>query len=318
MLESLAKRWFLLAVVAAAGALLTTRALAANCPGADPDALAWLDKMSRSLREVSYQGVVTFQRGEDMQVIQLSHRVADGKASERLTQLTGQGAGVVRVDHPLHCIHPGQQLLSISADLRAGRCGVARHYRFSIAGEERVAGRQAVQIRIEPRDMYRYGYVMDMDRVTGLLLKSETVGPGEKILEKLQFANLSYSNDTADGEQVDLVHEAGHPHPDLPATVGRAGMGWDVNWLPRGFTATDHPAANTRRRTYTDGLAVFSVFLESLSREMRAGEGVARSGGTTSYTRGMHLSGRPVLVTVIGEVPVNTARMVADSISGAN
>ena len=28
----------------------------------------------------------------------------------------------------------------------------------------------------------------------------------------------------------------------------------------------------------------------------------------------MHLADRPVLVTVIGEVPVNTARMVADSI----
>ncbi len=40
-----------------------------------------------------------------------------------------------------------------------------------------------------------------------------------------------------------------------------------------------------------------------------------RSGGTTSYTRGMKLSGQPVLVTVIGEVPVNTARMVADSVA---
>ena len=41
---------------------------------------------------------------------------------------------------------------------------------------------------------------------------------------------------------------------------------------------------------------------------------MVRTGGTTSYTRGMHLAGRPVLLTVIGEVPLNTARMVADSI----
>ncbi len=51
-----------------------------------------------------------------------------------------------------------------------------------------------------------------------------------------------------------------------------------------------------------------------LPGDIKAGEGVVRHGGTTSYTRGMHMSGKPALVTVIGEVPVNTARMVADSI----
>ena len=81
--------------------------------------------------------------------------------------------------------------------------------------------------------------------------------------------------------------------------------------------ATDAAADGTARRTYTDGLAVFSVFLEELGREIRPGEGVVRSGGTTSYTRGMDLTGQPVLITVIGEVPVNTARMVADSVAWA-
>ena len=61
-------------------------------------------------------------------------------------------------------------------------------------------------------------------------------------------------------------------------------------------------------------LAVFSVFLEKLDREIRPGEGVARKGSSTSYTRGVKLAGEPVLLTVIGEVPVNTARMVADSV----
>ena len=69
------------------------------------------------------------------------------------------------------------------------------------------------------------------------------------------------------------------------------------------------------RRTFTDGLAVFSIFLELLSQDITPGEGVVRSGGTVSYTRGMSMSGMPVLVTVIGEVPLNTARMVADSVT---
>ena len=84
--------------------------------------------------------------------------------------------------------------------------------------------------------------------------------------------------------------------------------------MPRGFTLTDAAAAKTSRKTYTDGLAVFSVFVEELTREIRPGEGVVRDGGTTSYTRGLRLAEQPILVTVIGEVPVNTARMVADSV----
>lgn len=297
--------------------LVVSRVAASACPDADAEALAWLDRMSHSLQEVNYHGVVTFQRGDEMQAMQVSHTVVDGLATERLTELTGQGAEVVRVNHPLECIHPGHLLLQVGADLQAGRCGVAEFYRFSVAAGELVAGRQAVQIRIEPRDMYRYGYIMELDHETGLLLKSTTVDRGDKILEKFQFASLSYAPESGAGAESHVVHLAQHPHPGGAVAPGESvGRAWGVNWLPQGFTATDEPAADAGRRTYTDGLAVFSVFLEVLSGDIRPGEGVVRTGGTTSYTRGMHLAGQPVLVTVIGEVPLNTARMVADSISG--
>ena len=102
--------------------------------------------------------------------------------------------------------------------------------------------------------------------------------------------------------------------PEQPALHVPVGRAWAVGWVPRGFTPTDSSAGISGRRTYTDGLAVFSVFLEDLEREIRPGEGLVRSGGMISYTRGMRLTSQPVLVTVIGEVPVNTARMVADSV----
>lgn len=290
---------------------------AETCPETDATALSWLDRMSRSLHQVSYHGVVTLQRGNDMQVMQVSHSVSGDSSSERLTQLTGQGAQVERIDHPLECIHPGHKLLQLGVDLQSGHCGIARHYRFSVGDGERVAGRNAVRIRIEPRDMYRFGYVMELDRETGLLLKSETIGRGHRVLEKFQFANLSYAGDIPQGTEVNVIHRARHPHPRAPSEPGVFATRWGLRWVPQGFTATDNPGADTGRRTYTDGLAVFSVFLEELSREIRPGEGIVRNGGTTSYSRGMSLTGQPVLVTVIGEVPVNTARMVADSVNWA-
>ncbi len=299
----------------AAALMLPSLALASACPQADREAIHWLDKMSRSANEVSYHGVVTYQRGgEDMQVVQVAHSVGQGTTSEQLTQLTGQGAQVVREGHPLDCIHPGHKLLLLGEEFQQGRCGIAEHYRFRVTDGERIAGRKAVRILIEPRDMYRHGYIMELDRATGLLLKTMTLGRGERVLEKFQFADLSFEEKPSGSPDIDVIHHAGHPAPGA-ANAGRSvSRPWDVGWLPGGFTPTDSQAPEAGRRTFTDGLAVFSVFLEELEREIKAGEGVARTGSTISYTRGRRLVESPVLVTVVGEVPVNTARMVADSV----
>ena len=291
-----------------------TWAWAAVCPDTDPRALSLLDKMSRNIQQISYHGVATLQRDGDMQVLQLSHVVDQDSSAERLTELTGQGAQVERATHPLDCIHPGQQMLRLGAALQAGDCNIARQYRLRVSGGERIAGRNAVRIEVDPRDMYRFGYIMYLDQETGLLLKSETIGRGSRVLEKFQFAHLSYNEAMPEISGVTVTHQARHPDPHTQTISAPVSRAWTVSWLPRGFTPADRSLGISGRRTYTDGLAVFSVFLEDLKHEIRPGEGLVRDGGTTSYTRGMLVAGEPVLVTVVGDVPVNTARLVADSI----
>ncbi|NND65987.1 MAG: negative regulator for alginate biosynthesis [Halioglobus sp.] len=289
--------------------------VSAQCDGLDSEAVKWLDMMANSSRAVSYHGVMTLQRGSDMQVVQVSHLISGENSQDVMTQLTGQGAQVHQ-DHPLHCEHPGQDLMRIGDRVRAGDCGIAAQYRFSVNKGDRVAGRRSVQIRVEPRDMYRYGYVMSLDRKTGLLLKTETLGHGERQLERFQFANLQINSAIPNSaSEVELKLEASHPHPDHAGDSAALANPWQVRWLPPGFTLTDAVADTQARRTYTDGLAAFSVFIEDLDHPIEPGEGLVRKGGTTSYTRGMEVDARPMLVTVLGEVPVNTARMVADSVN---
>jgi sigma-E factor negative regulatory protein RseB len=297
--------------------LAATGAIASVCSGTDAVALEWLEKMSKNMREVNYQGVVTLQRGDDMQVLQVSHFVDHGHSSERLTELTGQGAQVERGEHPLDCLHPGDKLLRLSQMLRDDRCGIAEQYRFTVVDDERVAGRKTVRINIEPRDIFRFGYAMSLDRETGLLLKSRIINHGHKTLETTQFAQISYTDDVPATSDVDVVHEAQHPHPGSPPVNVASTRHWTVGWVPRGFSATDSSPGINGRRSFTDGLAVFSVFLENLDQQLRPGEGLVMLGGTTTYTLGRRLGGQPVLVTVIGEIPVNTARMVADSVAWA-
>ena len=229
---------------AALAALLTLAGLpavvqgqtTAVCADTDPEALAWLERMSRSSQHLSFHGVVTLQQGDSVQFLQMSHSVDDAGTTENMTRLNGQGARVERHEHPLHCVHPGHKLLRVSESLAEGNCGVAEHYRFQTAPGERVAGRSAVRVLVQPRDMYRYGYVMELDRDTALLLKARVIGPGNRVLERFQFADLSYDSDAHLERDTEVVHQAQHPHPGISMSDEAPTRGWQVRWLPGGFT----------------------------------------------------------------------------------
>lgn len=300
-----------------------------RCEDADTDALDLLERMSRAGAAVGHRGLATLQRGGDMRVLQI-HRDTDGEAiTDTLTLLTGQSAQVVRAGHPETCIHPGHTLLRLQQD--AGDvCGVAAHYRLTLEPGDRVAGRATRKIIAQPRDMYRYAHVLEIDEQTAQLLKVTTLTTDGRPLEQFQYASLTLSGAGDAAPDVDAQvesqpmpaapyrHPASHPDgnveagpsPLVPAPVA---LQWRPGWLPDGFVATRDAAAGPRQ-TYTDGMASFSVFLETVNTAMQPGEGAVREGSTLAYTRGLSLGGSPVLVTVIGEVPVNTARIVADSV----
>ena len=305
-------RWLPALLLAAGGAA----ALAQGCPKTDPEAMALLEALAGRAGAVSYEGVLTLQRGSSQRMMALRHGVEDARVSEALTLLTGQAAQVFRGDHPLDCEHPGHRLLRAAAALEQGDCGLAGHYRITTAPGERVAGRQSVRLLLQPRDMYRHGYVFELDRESAVLLKGTIVGAGGRPLEQFQFASVKVGAAAPAGERppAAVVHRAAHPHPAKPPAGPEVGLRWAPGWLPAGFVATDGAGANSLRRSYTDGMATFSVFVERLREPLRPGEGVVREGSTVSYARGLTLGAAPVLVTVLGEIPLNTARMVADAV----
>jgi len=283
-----------------------------TCPSLEPQVHRLLESMSSRAAHGNYSGVVTLQRGSDMEVMELSHEVVDGEATEVLSRLTGQDARVLRAGHAAGCMHPGHQLLRSARDVDGGLCGLAASYRFSVGAGDRIAGRKAVRLRVEPRDMYRFGYVFELDQDTALMLKATTLGGDERVLEEFQFASLAMKSVDVGGATIQ--HEAQHPHPHETVAAPNEGPAWELTWLPRGFLPTDAARAAARRKSYTDGFASFSVFLEPLKVAIKPGEGVERQGSTVAYTRGVMIRQQPMLVTVLGEIPTNTARMVADSV----
>ena len=84
-----------------------------------------------------------------------------------------------------------------------------------------------------------------------------------------------------------------------------------MNWLPDGFKLV---GMRGDRLHFTDGLATFSVFIETLALPPMP-DLATTEGGTVLITRRHKTTGPQI--TVVGEVPVRTARRVAESVAPA-
>ena len=124
-----------------------------------------------------------------MESLRISHAVIDGEEFERLEYMDGDRREIIRRGHNLSCVHPGSQLLRFYHQQKnlplspLDREGIAEYYQFNVSGTGRVAGRSVVNLEINPKDTHRFGYRLSLDKDSGLLLRTELLGPQGKVLE---------------------------------------------------------------------------------------------------------------------------------------
>lgn len=289
---------------------------------AQPDvaeAKRWLGQMAQSNRELSYQGLFTYEHGIALETFKLTRWVDQGVQYERLEHLSGPEREVLRQGLMADCQSAGDQMrhgrLTLS-DEQVSDLG--EYYYLDMAGQERVAGRPTLQVQIIPRDTYRYGYLLDIDEDTGLLLRSLLVDEQRRVLERFQFVDIQLSpeqTDTTFEPRAQLFRQANaHPGPCNPTALTQP-EGWRLDWLPPGFVFSGQQTvqSDTEMLMYTDGLSTFSVFLAPADGD-RAIEGRAQRGATNAYMGQVAAGEQRFRVTVVGEVPVQTAEQVANGI----
>ena len=267
-------------------------------------------RMWQSGRQTNYQGVFTYQQGSQLDSFRVAHRVENGKEFEYLSRLNGIREDVVRPGNPLHCKRVGESLVEQGADM-------AHLYRYTPAGEERIAGRRAHKLLLEPKDFMRNGYRLWLDDESGLLLKAEVVSRvNGRLLERFQFVDLNIGDPTE--EQGKL---AGEQLPvDLLPCDGEQGIvsgRWQIDQLPKGFVLSDvRQWQNGEKLLYSDGMASFSVFVEPADTAMADYHGVR--GATVLYVNYMQdVEKRLYSVSVVGEIPMPLAKRLAHSVRAA-
>lgn len=250
-----------------------------------------LDKMSRAFHELSYDGYFVYVGDGNVQSLRILHTVRGDKEFERLSHLNGAALEVIRNGHELLCVHPGDHLVRLDHTLPSGPSGafarqflevhsrLDQFYNFFKSGSDRVAGRKALRVAVEPVDIYRYGYDLWIDQDSGLLLKSVLYGENKKPLETFEFVQLDIVETLPEAlfipTETTQVHSA---HYSLDSTSSplnpeeKKAMEWSPQWMPPGFYMADQvikyfPISSQPINTlmYTDGLAAFSVFVEKSS-----------------------------------------------------
>lgn len=277
----------------------------------------WLKRLAE-VEQQSFQGTFVYERNGSFSTHRVWHRAEPGGSiRERLVQLDGPAQEVYKVDGQIQCMSDAlaDQVSDGQAwparDLR--RAPLSDWYDMRVAGDSRVAGRQAVVLLLTPKDQYRYGFELHLDRETGLPLKSLLLSEKGQLLERFQFTNLT--TDAPSDAVLTASSNCQAVHVKPADTI--ADDAWHADWLPPGFALTSAQLRHNEFSEvpvaylmYGDGLARFSVFLEPL-QGAAADDVRSQLGPTAAVSRRMATSDGDVMVTVVGEIPLGTAERIA-------
>ena len=187
----------------------------------------------------------------------------------------------------------------------------------------RQMGEKAQVISVMPRDGFRYGYRVWIQRSTGMPLRTEMLDADGNVIEQVVFSSLDVRRHIADQEFVPQVATAGFQwlrDDGAPAVIAATPGVWTGAELPPGF----HLAAQTSQMmpgvpepvthlVYTDGMATVSVFVqtETIRNAPPQGHGGVSQVGTSSAFTSVE-SGHKFVA--LGEVPPATVRFIIESL----
>lgn len=308
----------------------SSSAQSSNQSASNKKAVAWLDRISQSARELPYTGVFVHQTADGSTTSRITHLVdREGNEHEKLEMLDGPLMEIVRRNEEMYCYHPDQK--SVRVDRRAtGRffpslitgsaASISEHYHVKLGPSERIAGHDCQWVILEPRDSMRYLQKLCAEMGTGLLLRARLYNERNQLLEQFMFTQLDVSGAVSKQKIRSRFEEKGWQRDyAVRNNLKTADTGWQVGNLPAGFRKVTEMVRNLAGRkepvahlVYSDGLLHVSVFVEP-----SAGINV-QPASRQNEDGPISLAIRPVMdhqVTVMGEVPVAAVQTIANSVT---
>ncbi len=314
-----------LCVVLCLGCSLSTFAQISSSADSRPEVQALLANVARAIRSSNYQGRLTYEHSGKLEVIEISHGVREGIEFERVLYLNGPERQLNPEHKVANCRSVGGHLMAGGVFERLGLPASAlnQSYEYHILGSERVAGHMSWVLQLVPKDADRHGIILAIDKQSFLPTKSLFVTSGRKVLERLHFVSLDtdakFDNAFFSGAEENSTQVAEEISCEPPSKLISSKASLSPQWLPAGFVLSGYQYSEEdgHMETYTDGLVAFSVFVKpSLSSSVtpsgaRAG---IKKGATVVVVNTVVDDSTPVQVSVLGEIPQQTANRILASV----
>ncbi|ABC28636.1 sigma factor algU negative regulatory protein MucB [Hahella chejuensis KCTC 2396] len=294
----------------------------------------WLQRMLEARQELSYRGAFIYSRGDEMSSMKVFHRTQDGVEKERLVAMDGEMREIIRDGDMLICVFPGGKQVRLEqaaytgpfpGAVLNGGSDVHSVYELRMAGEERVAGHDVLKMAVMAKDQYRYSYYLWLEKNSGMLLKSLLTNRKGEVLEHFQYTVLELGAQVTDQELAPSMPKADvkSVKPEQEEAPDALPEQWTPAWLPKGFSMSpnvtkrnDVMPGDMRTQVYGDGLTMFSIFVEENNPQAMP-EGASRMGATTAYSKHIKQGDMTYVITVVGEVPIETVKRVADNMKSS-
>ena len=296
----------------------------------------WVMRMDRAVEYTNYQGRMVYMRRDHTGTFQIYHRVDGDDVQERLVRMDGEGAEIIRRKNEVISIFPKRRAVFVEKrgrvnreqnPLQASLPGytplMTNSYQIVMTGTSRIAGRETVRVGIKPKDVFRYGYQLWLDKKTAMPLKAQLIDASREIpLEELLFTSIELDKPvTLDMLESSLETESfTRVRVSDSQVVGRspaAQINWRATDLPSGFMLTaahleytnsiDEPRMHL---VYSDSIAMVSVFVDVGVAASEQVEGMSSMGAANAYS----VMSDGWLVTAMGEVPAQTVKRIAVSV----
>ncbi|REG82855.1 MucB/RseB C-terminal domain-containing protein [Marinomonas pollencensis] len=277
-----------------------------------PDAAHLLEQMSNSFSTLDYDGIFIHSENTRMNSMRVQHQQRKGKEYESLVDLDGNKIQVIRIDDTVICVYPNEavadkQVMSstpfkrfIGLDSEHLKLG----YNLVVSNKvARIAGREAYQLRLEPKDQYRYAHEVWLDKGNYFLLKHDMLDQNDALLDRIQFTSVTFDPDL---KVADFTpNKESYSKQLVEPKARRVKSLWKFDWLPEGFSLVWPEARALNHGTsmllLSDGMATISVFVEPVMKTKATS--YLLIGATVAGEKTLKVGKQLYLVTMVGEVP---------------
>jgi sigma-E factor negative regulatory protein RseB len=290
------------------------------------EARKWLLRMHAAAHERNYQGTLVFSADGTLSSARVAH-FSEGKDSyERVEALDGRMQQTYRHNDRVYTLWPKTRVAVVEerdprqASLRpVVEPRAEESYELREQGSEHVAGREAQVLLLVPRDAHRFAQRLWIDNRTGLMLRSDVLGPRQQVLESSAFSQVDIDvKPRPQSVLLPMRHLEGWRQvrpAQTPTTL--EGEGWALNGGVPGFRLSSSnrrtldaaeggkAATSVLQAVFSDGLTDVSLFIEPLDRARHKQPLLTQMGATHTL---MQPHGDEWWVTVIGDVPAQTLK----------